>query len=141
MLCTLYNQYFEQGRFICALCNSSISWPFQIKKVLNIGCSYGSYLAYLLSRNFTSLCVSPYQEENNQVQLTLDRGLPAMIASPLTKQFPFPAASFNMIHCADCGIDWSQKSKNFYFHFFVILKPMECCQQFAINLIWICQVL
>ena len=88
--------------------------------MLDIGCSHGSYLAYLLSRNFTSLCVAPYQEENDQVQVTLDRGLPAMIGSLITKQFPFPAASFNMIHCADCAVDWSEKGKNHYFYYFLI---------------------
>lgn len=80
-----------------------------IHTVLDIGCSYGSFVDHLLSRNLLTLCVAPYESQNSQVQVALERGLPSMIGSLTTRQLPFPAFSFNMIHCTDCGIDWSQK--------------------------------
>ncbi|KAJ6412824.1 hypothetical protein OIU84_005803 [Salix udensis] len=44
-----------------------------------------------------------------QVQLTLERGLPAMIGSFTSNQLPYPSLSFDMLHCARCGVDWDQK--------------------------------
>eukprot|EP00250_Pteridium_aquilinum_P020778 c24944_g3_i2 orf=528-2675(+) len=80
-----------------------------VRTVLDIGCSYGAFVAHLLFRDVMTFCVAPYESQNSHVQIALDRGLPAMIGSFVTKQLPYPASSFNMIHCADCEIDWSQK--------------------------------
>ncbi|MCO5584090.1 hypothetical protein L7F22_038013 [Adiantum nelumboides] len=80
-----------------------------VRTVLDIGCSYGSFVAYLLSREVQAVCVAPYETQNSHVQIALDRGLPAMIGSILATELPYPASSFNMIHCANCEIDWSQK--------------------------------
>lgn len=54
------------------------------------------------------MCIANYEPSGSQVQLTLERGLPAMIASFTSKQLPFPSLSFDMLHCAS-GIDWDQK--------------------------------
>lgn len=55
------------------------------------------------------MCIANYEPSGSQVQLTLERGLPAMIASFTSKQLPYPSLSFDMLHCARCGIDWDQK--------------------------------
>lgn len=80
-----------------------------VQTVLDIGCSYGTFVAHLLSRDVMAFCIAPFETQNSHVQVALDRGLPAMVGSLVTKQLPYPASSFNMIHCADCGIDWTQK--------------------------------
>jgi SAM-dependent methyltransferase len=82
---------------------------FQIRTVLDIGCGYGSFGAHLLDSQLLTLCIANYEPSGSQVQLTLERGLPAMIASFTSKQLPYPSLSFDMLHCARCGIDWDQK--------------------------------
>ncbi|KAH7365598.1 hypothetical protein KP509_18G036700 [Ceratopteris richardii] len=80
-----------------------------VRTVLDIGCSYGAVVAHLISKHTMALCIAPYEIQNSHVQITLERGLPAMIGSLLSKQLPYPPSSFNMIHCADCVVDWNQK--------------------------------
>lgn len=55
------------------------------------------------------MCIANYEASGSQVQLTLERGLPAMIGSVTSKQLPYPSLSFDMVHCARCGIDWDKK--------------------------------
>lgn len=57
------------------------------------------------------MCIANYEASGSQVQLTLERGLPAMIGSFASKQLPYPSLSFDMLHCARCGIDWDQKGE------------------------------
>jgi len=44
------------------------------------------------------MCIANYEPSGSQVQLTLERGLPAMIASFTSKQLPYPSLSFDMLH-------------------------------------------
>lgn len=55
------------------------------------------------------MCLANYEASGSQVQLTLERGLPAMIGSFTSKQLPYPSLSFDMIHCARCRVDWDTK--------------------------------
>lgn len=55
------------------------------------------------------MCLANYEASGSQVQLTLERGLPAMIGSFTTRQLPYPSLSFDMIHCARCRVDWDTK--------------------------------
>ena len=55
------------------------------------------------------MCLAEFEASGSQVQLTLERGLPGMLGSLTSKQFPYPSLSFDMIHCARCGIDWDKK--------------------------------
>lgn len=82
--------------------------------MLDIGCGYGSFGAHLLSKQLLTMCIANYEASGSQVQLTLERGLPAMIGSFISKQLPYPSLSFDMLHCSGCGIDWDQKGKQFY---------------------------
>ena len=81
----------------------------QIRTVLDIGCGYGSFGAHLFSKQLLTMCVASYEVSGSQVQLSLERGLPAMIGSFTSKQLPYPSLSFDMLHCAQCGIEWKQK--------------------------------
>lgn len=83
--------------------------PFQVRTILDIGCGYGSFGAHLFSSQLLTMCVANYEASGSQVQLTLERGLPAMIGSFNSKQLPYPSLSFDMIHCAECHVDWDQK--------------------------------
>lgn len=82
---------------------------FQVRSILDIGCGYGSFGAHLFSKQLLTMCIANYEGSGSQVQLTLERGLPAMIGSFTSKQLPYSSLSFDMVHCARCGIDWDQK--------------------------------
>lgn len=81
----------------------------QVRMVLDIGCGFGSFGAHLFSLNLMTVCIAAYEMFGSPVQLALERGLPAMISSFMSRQLPYPSLSFDMIHCAQCGIIWDKK--------------------------------
>lgn len=80
-----------------------------MRTVLDIGCGFGSFGAHLLSLKVMPVCIAAYEATGSQVQLALERGLPAMIGNFIARQLPYPSLSFDMVHCAQCGILWDQK--------------------------------
>ncbi|KAK1292885.1 putative methyltransferase PMT5 [Acorus calamus] len=80
-----------------------------VRTVLDIGCGFGSFGAHLFSLKLMTVCIASYEVFGSQVQLALERGLPAMIGSFFSRQLPYPPLSFDMIHCAQCGIIWDKK--------------------------------
>ncbi|GAV76649.1 Methyltransf_29 domain-containing protein, partial [Cephalotus follicularis] len=50
-------------------------------KMLDIGCGYGSFGAHLFSKQLLTMCIANYEPSGSQVQLTLERGLPAIFFS------------------------------------------------------------
>ncbi|KAF9677134.1 hypothetical protein SADUNF_Sadunf08G0076100 [Salix dunnii] len=80
-----------------------------VRTVLDIGCGFGSFGAHLVSLNLMSVCIAAYEATGSQVQMALERGLPAMIGNFISRQLPYPSLSFDMIHCAQCGIVWNKK--------------------------------
>ncbi|CAH8309656.1 unnamed protein product [Eruca vesicaria subsp. sativa] len=94
-----------------------------VRTILDIGCGYGTFGAHLLSKQLLTMCIANYEASGSQVQLTLERGLPAMIASFVTKQLPYPSLSFDMLHCSSCGIDWDQNEGLLLVEIDRVLKP------------------
>ncbi|KAL9449975.1 hypothetical protein AB3S75_011834 [Citrus x aurantiifolia] len=94
-----------------------------VRTILDIGCGYGSFGAHLFSKELLTMCIANYEASGSQVQLTLERGLPAMIGSFASKQLPYPSLSFDMLHCARCGIDWDQKDGIVLLEVDRVLKP------------------
>lgn len=94
-----------------------------VRTILDIGCGYGSFGAHLFSKQLLTMCVANYEASGSQVQLTLERGLPAMIGSLTSKQLPYPSLSFDMLHCARCGIDWDQNDGILLIEADRVLKP------------------
>uniref|UniRef100_A0A7N0T5T0 Methyltransferase n=1 Tax=Kalanchoe fedtschenkoi TaxID=63787 RepID=A0A7N0T5T0_KALFE len=94
-----------------------------IRNVLDIGCGFGSFGAHLVSLNVMAVCVAEYEAAGSQVQMALERGLPAMIGSFVSKQLPYPVLSFDMVHCAQCGINWDGKDGMFLMEVDRVLKP------------------
>lgn len=80
-----------------------------MRTVLDIGCGFGSFGGHLLSLKLMALCVAEYESSGSQVQFALERGLPAVIGDFISKQLPFPSLSYDMVHCAQCGIIWDNK--------------------------------
>ncbi|XP_068642848.1 probable pectin methyltransferase QUA2 [Aristolochia californica] len=94
-----------------------------VRTVLDIGCGYGSFGAHLFSKNLLTMCIANYEISGSQVQLTLERGLPAMIGSFTSRRLPYPSLSFDMLHCARCGIDWEQKEGIYLVEVDRVLRP------------------
>ncbi|KAF3662780.1 putative methyltransferase PMT5 [Capsicum annuum] len=94
-----------------------------VRTVLDIGCGFGSFGARLLSLKLMALCVAAYEPSGSQVQLVLERGLPAVIGSFISKQLPLPSLSYDMVHCAKCGIIWNSKDGLFLIEIDRLLKP------------------
>ncbi|KAF5942534.1 hypothetical protein HYC85_020176 [Camellia sinensis] len=101
--------YSHQIAEMIGLRNESNFLQAGVRTILDIGCGYGSFGAHLFSKQLLTMCIANYEASGSQVQLTLERGLPAMIGSYASKQFPYPSLSFDMVHCSRCGIDWDQK--------------------------------
>ncbi|KAJ3676913.1 hypothetical protein LUZ60_002637 [Juncus effusus] len=95
-----------------------------IRTVLDIGCGFGSFGAHLFSKNVLTMCIADYEGSGSQVQLTLERGLPALIGSfTAKKQLPFPFLSFDMVHCARCEIEWDKNEGIYLIEVDRLLRP------------------
>ncbi|XP_021743549.1 probable pectin methyltransferase QUA2 [Chenopodium quinoa] len=115
--------YSHQIAEIIGLRSSSNFKQAGVRNILDIGCGYGTFGAHLFSKELLTMCIAPYEASGSQVQLTLERGLPAMIGSFSTKQLPFPSLSYDMVHCARCGIDWDLKDGLFLLEADRVLRP------------------
>ncbi|WOK92174.1 hypothetical protein Cni_G00865 [Canna indica] len=100
--------YTHQIAEMIGLRNESNFIEAGVRTVLDIGCGFGSFGAHLFSKQLLSLCIANYEASGSQVQLTLERGIPAMIGSFSSRQLPYPYLSFDMLHCARCGIEWEK---------------------------------
>ncbi|KAI3714310.1 hypothetical protein L1987_72907 [Smallanthus sonchifolius] len=98
-------------------------WQAGVRMVLDIGCGFGSFGAHLLSLKLMTVCMAAYELTGSQVQLSLERGLPAIIGNFISRKLPFPSLSYDMVHCAQCGVSWDQKDGMFLVEANRILKP------------------
>ncbi|KAJ6685582.1 SAM-DEPENDENT METHYLTRANSFERASE [Salix purpurea] len=115
--------YSHQIAEMIGLRNESNFVQAGVRTILDIGCGYGSFGAHLFSKQLITMCIANYEPSGSQVQLTLERGLPAMIGSFNSNQLPYPSLSFDMLHCARCGIDWDLKDGYFLIEADRVLKP------------------
>ncbi|KAI5589053.1 hypothetical protein POPTR_005G163900v4 [Populus trichocarpa] len=115
--------YSHQIAEMIGLRNESNFVQAGVRTILDIGCGYGSFGAHLFSKQLLTMCIANYEPSGSQVQLTLERGLPAMIGSFTSNQLPYPSLSFDMLHCARCGVDWDHKDGIFLIEADRVLKP------------------
>ncbi|XP_047341502.1 probable pectin methyltransferase QUA2 [Impatiens glandulifera] len=115
--------YSHQIAEMIGLRNESNFIQAGVRTILDIGCGYGSFGAHLFSKHLLTMCVANYEASGSQVQLTLERGLPAMVGSLNSKQFPFPSLSYDMVHCARCGVDWDQRDGIMLIEVDRVLRP------------------
>ncbi|KAI3452899.1 hypothetical protein Pfo_009562 [Paulownia fortunei] len=94
-----------------------------VRNVLDIGCGFGSFGAHLLALKLMAVCLAAYESTGSQVQLALERGLPAIIGNFISRQLPFPSLSYDMVHCTQCGIFWDDKDGMFLIEVDRVLKP------------------
>ncbi|CAN6349130.1 unnamed protein product [Urochloa humidicola] len=83
-----------------------VSWGARTRVVLDVGCGVASFGGFLFDRDALTMSFAPKDEHEAQVQLALERGIPAISAVMGTKRLPFPGNSFDAIHCARCRVPW-----------------------------------
>lgn len=94
-----------------------------VHNVLDIGCGFGSFGSHLLSLKVMAVCMAAYESTGSQVQVALERGLPAVIGNFISRQLPFPSLSYDMIHCTQCGIIWDDRDGMFLIEVDRVLRP------------------
>ncbi|KAI4328532.1 hypothetical protein L6164_020879 [Bauhinia variegata] len=94
-----------------------------VRTILDINCGFGSFGAHLASLKLMAVCIAAYEATGSQVQLALERGLPAMIGNFITRQLPYPSLSYDMVHCAKCGVIWGEKDGLNLIEIDRVLKP------------------
>lgn len=85
-----------------------IAFGVRTRVVLDIGCGVASFGAYLIEQNVTTLSIAPKDFRGNQIQVALERGVPAMVAAHGTHRLPYPSQGFELIHCSKCNINWTR---------------------------------
>ncbi|GMH26182.1 hypothetical protein Nepgr_028025 [Nepenthes gracilis] len=114
--------YCHQIAEMIGLANDSEFLQAGVQTVLDIGCGFGSFGAHLVSLKLMAVCIAAYEVTGSQVQLALERGLPAIIGNFNSRQLPYPSLSFGMVHCAQCSIDWDEKDGMFIIEVDRVLK-------------------
>ncbi|XP_074263047.1 putative pectin methyltransferase QUA2 [Silene latifolia] len=115
--------YSHQVAEMIGLRSSSNFVQSGVRNILDIECGFGTFGAHLFKNQLLTMCVAPYEASGSQVQLTLERGLPAMIGSFSKNQLPFPSLSYDMVHCARCAIDWDLKDGLYLVEVDRVLRP------------------
>nr|GEY52950.1 probable pectin methyltransferase QUA2 [Tanacetum cinerariifolium] len=115
--------YSHQIAEMIGLRNVSYLVQAGVRTVLDIGCGFGSLGAHLFPKQLLTMCVANYESSGSQVEITLERGLPAMVASFTSKKLPFPSLSYDMVHSAWDGIDWNHKDGLHLIEVDRVLKP------------------
>nr|CAB3471417.1 unnamed protein product [Digitaria exilis] len=83
-----------------------IAWGKHTRVVLDVGCGVASFGGYLFERDVVTVSFAPKDEHEAQVQMALERGIPAISAVMGSKRLPFPSKSFDLVHCARCRVPW-----------------------------------
>uniref|UniRef100_A0ACD5UI78 Uncharacterized protein n=1 Tax=Avena sativa TaxID=4498 RepID=A0ACD5UI78_AVESA len=86
--------------------SGGIAWGKRTRVVLDVGCGVASFGGYLFERGVVTMSFAPKDEHEAQVQMALERGIPAISAVMGSKRLPFPSMSFDLVHCARCRVPW-----------------------------------
>ncbi|CAN6471642.1 unnamed protein product [Victoria cruziana] len=86
-----------------------IGFGSRTRVALDLGSGIGTFGAFLWSRNVTTMSVAPKDlVHGNQVQLALERGVPAMVGSLARRRLLYPSQAFELVHCSSCQINWTR---------------------------------
>lgn len=89
--------------------SGDLSLGGKIRTALDIGCGVASFGAFLLEHGILALSLAPNDKHENQIQLALERGIPASLGILGTHRLPYPSKAFDLAHCSRCRIDWTQR--------------------------------
>lgn len=110
-------QYIEKlGKYI----------PFNkgiVRTALDMGCGVASFGGFLLKKNIMTLSFAPRDSHKSQIQFALERGIPAFVAMLGTRRLPFPAFSFDLVHCSRCLIPFTAYNASYIIEVDRLLRP------------------
>ncbi|GAA0147215.1 methyltransferase [Lithospermum erythrorhizon] len=94
-----------------------------IRTALDMGCGVASFGGYMLAEGVLTLSFAPRDSHKAQIQFALERGIPAFVAMLGTRRLPFPAFSFDLIHCSRCLIPYTAYNATYFMEVDRLLRP------------------
>jgi SAM-dependent methyltransferase len=82
-----------------------------------------SFGGTLLSQGILALSFAPRDSHKSQIQFALERGVPAFVAMLGTRRLPFPAYSFDLMHCSRCLIPFTAYNATYFIEVDRLLRP------------------
>ncbi|KAL7592752.1 hypothetical protein Lser_V15G31651 [Lactuca serriola] len=94
-----------------------------LRTVLDMGCGVASFGGYLLAEDLLTVSFAPRDSHKSQIQFALERGIPAFVLMLGTRRLPFPAFSFDLIHCSRCLIPFTAYNATYFIEVDRLLRP------------------
>nr|GME09111.1 probable methyltransferase PMT13 [Ipomoea batatas] len=94
-----------------------------LRTALDMGCGVASFGGYLLSKDMLTVSFAPRDSHKSQIQFALERGVPALVAMLGTRRLPFPAFSFDLVHCSRCLIPFTAYNATYFIEVDRLLRP------------------
>ncbi|CAK9134454.1 unnamed protein product [Ilex paraguariensis] len=94
-----------------------------LRTALDMGCGVASFGGYLLAEDILTLSFAPRDSHKAQIQFALERGIPAFVAMLGTHRLPFPAFSFDLVHCSRCLIPFTAYNASYFIEVDRLLRP------------------
>lgn len=94
-----------------------------LRTALDMGCGVASFGGYLLTEDILTLSFAPRDSHKAQIQFALERGVPAFVAMLGTRRLPFPAFSFDLMHCSRCLIPFTAYNATYFIEVDRLLRP------------------
>ncbi|KAK6918422.1 putative S-adenosyl-L-methionine-dependent methyltransferase [Dillenia turbinata] len=94
-----------------------------LRTALDMGCGVASFGGYMLNENMLTLSFAPRDSHKAQIQFALERGVPASVAMLGTRRLPFPAFSFDLVHCSRCLIPFTAYNASYFIEVDRLLRP------------------
>ncbi|XP_010457020.1 PREDICTED: probable methyltransferase PMT13, partial [Camelina sativa] len=94
-----------------------------LRTALDMGCGVASFGGTLLSQGILALSFAPRDSHKSQIQFALERGVPAFVAMLGTRRLPFPAYSFDLMHCSRCLIPFTAYNATYFIEVDRLLRP------------------
>ncbi|CAI0425272.1 unnamed protein product [Linum tenue] len=106
-----------------------------LRTALDMGCGFlrfmtnnsssqvASWGGYLMKEGLLPLSFAPRDSHKSQIQFALERGIPAFVAMLGTRRLPFPAFSFDLVHCSRCLIPFTAYNATYFIEVDRLLRP------------------
>ncbi|CAD5195251.1 unnamed protein product [Musa acuminata subsp. malaccensis] len=94
-----------------------------VRTALDMGCGVASFGGFLLKEDIMTLSFAPRDSHKSQIQFALERGIPAFVAMLGTRRLPFPASSFDLVHCSRCLIPFTVHNGTYLVEVDRLLRP------------------
>ncbi|KAL2511395.1 putative methyltransferase PMT13 [Abeliophyllum distichum] len=94
-----------------------------LRTALDMGCGVASFGGYMLAEDILTLSFAPRDSHKSQIQFSLERGIPALVAMLGTRRLPFPGFSFDFVHCSRCLIPFTAYNATYFLEVDRLLRP------------------